>query len=89
MDCFEKTIKCPKYGFHATTPKKLQAYQISKRIFSPVRFWPNETTAKEWAKRVNRSVILKIELNEVSYPLPDHKPALFTPFDVLKWEQIK
>ena len=64
-------------GYHVTTPKKLDRYNNTGAILPPVRFWPNELTAKRWAKRTGRTIIVKIEC-EKSYPLPDHKPARWT-----------
>lgn len=73
-------------GYHVTTPKKLERYKKTGAILPPVRFWPNESTANRWAKRTGRSVILKISATE-TYPLPDHKPARWTPEVVSKWEE--
>lgn len=64
-------------GYHVTTVKKLQKYQATGGILPPVRFWPTEYTARKWAQKTCRDVILKIECG-VSYPLPDHKPARWT-----------
>jgi len=75
------TISSPRYGWHCTTDRKLQRYKESGRIIQPVRFWPTKELAEEWAKRTSRFVI-KIELPGISYPLPDHKPALWCPEDV-------
>lgn len=71
-----------KIGFHVTTPRKIKRYEESGCILPPVRFWPNILTAKRWAKRVKRTEILAIYYEE-SYPLPDHKPAHWTP-DVIR-----
>lgn len=88
VSCFyvKRLVSSPLYGFHCTTPAKMRRYQTSGRIIAPVRFWPNLDTAKRWAKRTGRSVILKIRLEDISYPLPDHKPALWCPADVLEFE---
>lgn len=64
-------------GYHVTTDKKLQRYRETGVILPPVRFWPNLLTAKRWAKRTGRNRILQISVN-LSYPLPDHKPARWT-----------
>jgi len=77
------SISSPRYGYHCTTKKKLQRYHASKRIIAPVRFWPNRLTAERWAKRTGRELILRIRLDHISYPLPDHKPAMFCPHDVV------
>jgi len=82
---FETTILSPKIGWHCTTKKKFEQYKKSGRIFSPVRFWPNKQTAKKWAKKTGRELIIKLELPGVSYPLPNHKPARFSPNDVIKF----
>lgn len=75
-------------GYHVTTPKKLERYNVSGRIIQPVRFWPNIETAERWAKRTGRTVILEIDIEGESYPLPDHKPARWTNSDVKKWRKI-
>lgn len=61
-----------------TTPKKYDKYLKTGGILPPVRFWPSLETAQKLAKRVSRTVILEIKC-DVSYPLPDHKPARWTP----------
>jgi len=71
-------------GFHVTTSKKLNQYELSGCIFPPVRFFPNEYTACRWAKRTGRDVILKIKVEE-SWPLPDHKPARWTADYIRCW----
>ncbi len=76
-------IVSPRYGWHCTTPAKLERYKASGRIIAPVRFWPNKSTAERWAKRTGRQFVIKIRLDGVSYPLPDHKPARWCPFDVV------
>jgi hypothetical protein len=75
-------------GYHVTTPKKLARYVASGRIIQPVRFWPNLHTAKRWAKRTGRQVIIELVVDE-SYPLPDHKPARWTPHDVRDWTVVE
>ena len=79
----EGLVSSPRYGWHCTTKSKLDRYKASGRIIAPVRFWPNEETAKRWAKRTGRSVVIRIRLDHISYPLPDHKPALWCPQDVV------
>jgi len=86
LNHFVSTISSPKVGWHCTTKVELEKYKSSGRIIAPVRFWPNEETAKRWAKRTGRELVIKIELPGISYPLPDHKPALFCPYDVVKFE---
>ena len=65
-------------GYHVTTTNKLERYKSTGVILPPVRFWPNEYTAKKWAKKTLRDVVLKIKYGN-SFPLPDHKPARWTP----------
>ena len=72
-------------GYHVTTPRKLQRYKKTGCILPPVRFWPNEYTAHKWAKKTLRSIILKIEVDQY-YPLPDHRPACWTPHHINSWE---
>lgn len=81
------TISCPIVGYHVTTKKKLQRYMETGCILAPVRFWPNKELAQNWCKRVGREIILEIDLNnQISHPLPDHKPAMFTPDNVSNWK---
>lgn len=75
-------------GYHVTTLKKLSRYYTTGAILPPVRFWPNEETAKRWMKRTGRDTLLKIKC-EVSHPLPDHKPAKWTNELIRKWEVIE
>jgi len=86
LDRFVSTISSPKVGWHCTTKAKLEKYRASGRIIAPVRFWPNEETARRWAKRTGRELVIKITLPGISYPLPDHKPALFCPHDVVQFD---
>lgn len=65
-------------GFHVTTARKVERYKATGAILPPVRFWPDRSTAERWAKRTGRDVILEIECG-VAYPMPDHKPAMWTP----------
>lgn len=78
---------CVVIGYHVTTKKKLDRYIQSGMILPPVRFFPNEYTARRWARRTGRELILKISC-ETSYPLPDHKPAYWTPEWVSSWEVL-
>lgn len=75
-------------GYHVTTPRKIERYEISNCILPPVRFWHNLETAIRWGKRTGREKILKIDV-EKSYPLPDHKPARWTPEIIYDWEVEK
>lgn len=65
-------------AYHVTTPRKLARYQATGAILPPVRFWPDRVLAERWAKRTGRTLIAEFEVDE-SYPLPDHKPARWTP----------
>lgn len=71
-------------GFHCTTERKVERYERSGCILPPVRFFPNELTARRWMKRTGRDVLLQIEVGE-SHPLPDHKPARWTMEIVREW----
>lgn len=74
-------------GYHVTTPRKLARYKATGCILPPVRFWPTVETAARWARRTGRPLILEIAC-EVSYPLPDHRPARWTPEMVRSWQEI-
>jgi len=74
-------------GYHVTTPKKLDKYKSTGGILPPVRFWPNLETAKRWAKRTSRTIILQIEYG-IAYPLPDHKPAKWTPEIIKRYQPL-
>ena len=74
-------------GYHVTTPRKVARYESTGHIIPPVRFWPDEATARRWMKRTNREVLLKIEVT-ISHPLPDHKPARWSPEMVREWEEV-
>lgn len=78
--------------YHVTTPKKLQRYKNTKAILPPVRFWPNLQTALRWAKRTNRTVIISFLRPKIAYPLPDHKPALWSPNLIreykIEWDEL-
>lgn len=78
----EVLVSSPRYGWHCTTKSKLARYKASGRIIAPVRFWPNKETAMRWATRTGRDLVIRIRLDHISYPLPDHKPALWCPQDV-------
>jgi len=73
-------------GYHVTTDKKLDRYTRTGAILPPVRFWPNLYTAEKWMNKVNRNIILEIEVPE-SYPLPDHKPARWTQNIIRTWRR--
>lgn len=74
-------------GYHVTTTNKLKRYENTGAILPPVRFWPNLLTAQRWAKRTGRDLILKIETG-ISYPLPDHEPAFWTPETIYIRENV-
>lgn len=74
----------PERGWHVTTPRKMDRYKATGAILPPVRFWPELSCARKWAKKTGRTVILEIQTS-VSYPLPDHKPARWTPELVREW----
>lgn len=77
-------------GWHVTTPKKLARYEATGCILPPVRFWRFEDSARQWAQRTGRTVILRIETSD-AYPLPDHQPrghAWWTPEHVRVWEEV-
>jgi hypothetical protein len=80
-------------GYHVTTPRKLARYRDTGGILRPVRFWAFESSARAWAKRVGRSVILRIDVPDAeAHPLPDHKPtghAYWTPRMVRDWTEIE
>ena len=65
-------------GYHVTTPRKLAQYQATGGILPPVRFWPTAATAQQWAQRTGRTCLVKITCT-IAYPLPDHRPAYWTP----------
>lgn len=71
-------------GYHVTTERKIKRYEVTGHIIPPVRFWPDESTARRWMKWTGRDVLLRIEAAE-SYPMPDHKPARWTPETVKGW----
>ncbi len=72
-------------GYHVTTKRKIEKYKSTGGILPPVRFWPSLETAEKWMRRVGRDKILKITF-ETSYPLPDHRPARWTPDIVRDYE---
>jgi hypothetical protein len=66
-------------AYHVTTQKKMERYRTSGCILPPVRFWPNEETARRWMKRTGRDVLVTFSLEGLTHhPLPDHRPARFT-----------
>jgi len=77
--------------YHATTPRKLARYRSSGRIITPVRGVTSHLAAQEWARKVGRTVILKIEGNVV-HKLPDHHnqhgTAWWIEHDVETWEIV-
>ncbi len=76
-------------GWHATTPKKLARYEATGCILPPVRFWQYEASARAWAARTSRSVLLEVDV-DTAYPLPDHQPrghAWWSPEHVREWSQ--
>ena len=75
-------------GYHCTTEKKLKLYIESGCIKPPVRFFPNEQTARRWMLRTGRDILLKIEVS-TSWPLPDHKPARWTDDHIKDWEILQ
>lgn len=79
-------------GYHVTTPKKLARYEATGCILEPVRFWVVWDSARAWAERTGRSVILQIEVPPgLAYPLPDHKPrghAWWTDQIIRRWEKV-
>jgi hypothetical protein len=64
-------VKRAKTLWHATTPKKLARYHASGRILLPVRGFDSLDAAKEWARKVGRSIVLRFEGRDV-HKLPDH-----------------
>lgn len=69
-------------AYHVTTRRKLDRCRATGSILPPVRFWPNEMTARAWMQRTGRDVLVIFERPEPSYPLPDHRPAMWTPVTV-------
>lgn len=59
--------------WHATTPAKLARYVATGGILPPVRGWIYQRSAEAWARRVGRTVLLRLEV-PTAYPLPDHQP---------------
>jgi len=77
-------------GYHVTTPKKFDRYEQTRVILPPVRFWIWPQSAINWAERIGRTIILKIEVSK-AYPLPDHKPrehTYWSPNMITKWDRI-
>lgn len=76
--------------YHCTTPAKLARYVATGGILPPVRGWSFETSARAWAKRTCRSVILRIVV-PMAHPLPDHQPpghAFWHDGIVRTWESV-
>lgn len=62
-------------GYHVTTSKKYKRYQDTGGILPPVRFWRTIDTARAWAKKTKRDLILIINVDDnLAHPLPDHQP---------------
>ena len=78
----------PTLAYHVTTRNKLERYRKSRIILPPVRFWPNRITAERWARRTGRDTIIAFTRPEPAYPLPDHKPALWSPSIVRDWRVV-
>lgn len=60
-------------GYHCTTKKRLERYYATGGILPPVRFWAFESSARDWMKKTQRDILLKIVASN-AYPLPDHRP---------------
>lgn len=73
-------------GYHVTTKAKIAKYVGSGRIIEPVRFWPDRESAVRWARRTGRPMLVTFQLPREHYPLPDHRPARWTPQDITEWE---
>ena len=74
-------------GYHVTTPHKLSRYLSTGAILPPVRFSPTLPTAQAWARKTSRPFILAISCT-LAYPLPDHRPAYWTPELIREWEIV-
>lgn len=74
-------------GYHVTTARKVARYRATGAILPPVRFFPDKSTAERWGLRTGREIILRFECT-TCYPLPDHKPAMWTPETVARWEGV-
>ena len=75
--------------YHATTPAKVKRYCATGAILPPVRGWAFLTSAQAWAKRVGRSVVLRLDA-DVAYPPPDHQPrghAYWSPNVIRSWSR--
>jgi hypothetical protein len=77
----------PMVGYHVTTFKRMNRYRQTGGILPPVRFWPNLYLARQWQERTGRLVILKIQFRQ-TFPLPDHRPARWSPDCVTEWEVV-
>jgi len=81
------------YGYHVTTPKKVERYRCTGAILEPVRFWTCLESALDWGRRTGRSVCLRIDVDRGrAWPLPDHRPrghAWWTDRHVRRWEEVR
>jgi len=59
--------------YHVTTAKKLKRYRQTGAILPPVRYWTTEYSARKWAKKTQRLIIMDFEEPKESYPLPIKK----------------
>jgi len=77
--------------YHATTPKKINAYKKTNKINKPVRGFTNKYAAMDWAKRVGRTIILELDVRD-THKLPDHHnrygEAWWNDSDVPHWKCI-
>ena len=77
--------------FHCTTPKKRSRYVSSRQIIKPVRGFATLEAARYWAKRIHRTIILKIESDRV-HKMPDHHnrygEAWWCDECICKWEEV-
>ncbi len=81
----------PHAGYHVTTPRKLARYRETGAILPPVRYWRSEHAARDWMRRVSRSVVVRFDVTGEAHPLPDHRPrgmAWWTPDLVRAWEVL-
>jgi hypothetical protein len=80
--------------YHCTTPKKLTRYNDHRSIIKPVRGFTTYEAAEYWARRHNRSIVLRIEGDErMLHKLPDHHnkygEAWWFDCDVQKYEIVE
>lgn len=79
-------------GYHCTTQSKLRRYKRTGCILPPVRFWIFRESARAWAKRTHRNIILRLDIDGPCYPLPDHHPrghAWWHDGMVREWDEVK